>query len=67
MSTQKVFGLIVTNQKIPLLEKPDEKDQCYLCGFTFGEEDCVLIITNEDQKITPKMFTESFTIIIQRY
>ena len=48
MSTQKVFGLIVTEQKIPLLEKPDEKDQCYLCGFTFGEEDCVLIITNED-------------------
>lgn len=48
MSIQKVFGLIVTEQKVPLLEKPEEKDQCYLCGFTFGDEDCVLVLINED-------------------
>ncbi len=48
MSVQKIFGLIVTEQKVPLLEKPEEKDQCYLCGFTFGDEDCVLVLVNED-------------------
>ena len=48
MSTQKIFGLIVTEQKIPLLEKPKEKDQCYLCGFNFGEDDCVLVLVNKE-------------------
>lgn len=48
MSTQKIFGLIVTEQKVPLLEKPKEKDQCYLCGFTFGDEDCILVLVNEE-------------------
>ena len=48
MSTQKIFGLIVTEQKVPLLEKPEEKDKCYLCGFNFGEEDCVLVLVNEE-------------------
>ena len=48
MSTQKIFGLIVTDQKIPFLEKPDVKDQCYLCGFNFGDEDCVLVLTDEE-------------------
>ena len=52
MSTQKIFGLIVTDQKVPLLEKPEEKDQCYICGFTFGEEDSMLVFV--DSELTDK-------------
>jgi hypothetical protein len=48
MSTQKVYGLIVTEQKVPLLEKTEANDQCYLCGFSFNNEDCILILSNEE-------------------
>lgn len=47
MSKQKVFGLLVTDQKVPLMDKPDEKDQCYICGFTFENEDCMHILSDE--------------------
>ncbi len=47
MSMQKVFGLVVTEQKVPLLEKTETNDQCYLCGFSFNAEDCILILTDE--------------------
>lgn len=47
MSTQKVFGLVVTEQKVPLLEKTESNDQCYLCGFSFSDEDCILVLVDE--------------------
>ena len=52
MSIQKVFGLVVTDQKVPLLEKTETNDQCYLCGFSFDNEDCILILA--DDKLTDK-------------
>ncbi|RLI69312.1 MAG: hypothetical protein DRP02_10880 [Candidatus Gerdarchaeota archaeon] len=49
MSSQKIFGLLVSEQKAPIIEKPEEKEQCYLCGFSFKEaEDCMIIFVNED-------------------
>ena len=48
MVTQKIFGLVVTDQKIPLLEKPEENDQCYICGFRFDTEDCMFILVNKE-------------------
>ena len=48
MSKQKIFGLIVTNQNVPLLEKSDDKEQCYICGFTFNNEDCMVVLTDTD-------------------
>ena len=48
MSNQKIFGLLVTDQKVPLIEKSDEKDQCYICGFTFEKEDCMLIFSDKE-------------------
>jgi len=48
MSNQKVFGLLVTDQKVPLIEKPEDKDQCYLCGFTFENEDCMHIFCDKE-------------------
>ncbi len=47
MANQKIFGLIVTEQKAPIIEKSLPKEQCYLCGFTFSEEDCLLIYSDE--------------------
>jgi len=47
MANQKIFGLAVTAQKVPMVEKPEEHDQCYLCGFTFSEEDCMIIYSDE--------------------
>jgi hypothetical protein len=57
MAKQKIFGLIVTDQKVPLLEKADEKDQCYLCGFSFGDNDCMFIYA--DEELTDKRKTHS--------
>jgi len=48
MSKQKVFGLLVTSQKAPFIEKPNEVDQCYICGFRFEDEDCMHIFTDEE-------------------
>ncbi|NHJ03724.1 MAG: hypothetical protein EAX90_02795 [Candidatus Heimdallarchaeota archaeon] len=48
MTQQKIFGLVVTDQKVPLLEKPDTTDQCYLCGFRFNEEDCMIISIDKE-------------------
>ena len=48
MSTQKIFGLLVTGQNVPLIEKPDENAQCYLCGFRYKSEDCMVILVNKD-------------------
>lgn len=48
MAQQKIFGLVVTDQKIPLLEKPDTADQCYLCGFRFNEENCMIILVDKE-------------------
>ena len=47
MTHQKIFGLVVTTQKAPLIDKPEEKDQCYLCGFNFGNENCMFILTDK--------------------
>ncbi|HUT82439.1 MAG TPA: hypothetical protein VMZ29_14655 [Candidatus Bathyarchaeia archaeon] len=47
MSNQKIFGLIVTDQKAPIIEKSIAKEQCYLCGFSFSDEDCMLIFSDE--------------------
>ncbi len=48
MSKQKIHGLIVTNQKVPLLEKSVDKEQCYICGFTFEKEDCMVVYIDAD-------------------
>ena len=48
MSKQKIFGLLVTDQKVPLIEKPNDADQCYICGFRFENEDCMHIFTDEN-------------------
>ncbi|MFW9924162.1 MAG: hypothetical protein ACFFDW_12835 [Candidatus Thorarchaeota archaeon] len=48
MTQQKIYGLIVTDQKIPLVEKPDEAEQCFLCGFSFKKDDCMYIYTNNE-------------------
>ena len=50
MAQQKIFGLVVTDQKVPLLEKPEAEDQCYICGFRFDNEDCMIILI--DEKLT---------------
>ena len=47
MLVQKIYGLIVTAQKIPLVEKAETNDQCYLCGFAFGDENYFLIYSDE--------------------
>jgi len=49
MTTQKIFGLLVNEQKTPIIEKPDNKMQCYLCGFSFQDADeCLIIFIDED-------------------
>ena len=39
MTSQKIFGLIVNAQQIPIVEKSEPNDQCYICGFAFSDED----------------------------
>ncbi|NHJ41029.1 MAG: hypothetical protein FK731_13440 [Asgard group archaeon] len=48
MSIQKIYGLIVTAQKIPLVEKAEKNDQCYICGFTLGDENYFSIFSDEN-------------------
>lgn len=52
MSKQKIYGLIVTSQNIPSIEKSDDKEQCYICGFTFSNEDCMVVYA--DSELTDK-------------
>lgn len=47
MTQQKIFGLVVTDQKVPLLEKPEPDEQCYICGFRFNDEDCMTILIDD--------------------
>ncbi|MBN1327933.1 MAG: hypothetical protein JXA54_00545 [Candidatus Heimdallarchaeota archaeon] len=58
MANQKIFGLIVTDQKIPIIEKPIAKEQCYLCGFTFNNEDCLLMFSDESLEDKRKAHTK---------
>jgi hypothetical protein len=48
MPPQKIYGLIVTEQKVPLVEKADKNDQCYICGFAFSDENYMSIYSNEE-------------------
>ncbi|MEA2070994.1 MAG: hypothetical protein U9O98_06850 [Asgard group archaeon] len=49
MTKQKVFGLLVNEQKVPYLQKPKEKEHCYLCGFSLKEEeDCIVIFADKE-------------------
>ncbi|MBD3192364.1 MAG: hypothetical protein GF308_17125 [Candidatus Heimdallarchaeota archaeon] len=49
MSSQKIFGLLVDDQKSPIIEKPGEAEQCYICGFSFDSTDeCVFIFTDKE-------------------
>jgi hypothetical protein len=48
MTIQKIHGLIVNTQQVPLVEKSSKEDQCYICGFTFGDEDYYSIYSDKD-------------------
>lgn len=48
MTSQKIFGLLVTGQKNPIVEKTDATTQCYICGFRFENEDSMVILSNKD-------------------
>jgi hypothetical protein len=48
MTTQRIFGLLVTSQNIPLIEKSSAEDQCYICGFSFKDEDHLSIYSNKE-------------------
>ena len=49
MCEQKIFGLLVTEQKIPFIEKAEKSDHCYLCGFSFKDgEDCMIVFSDEE-------------------
>ena len=67
MPLQKIFGLIVTTQKSPLIEKPEEKEQCYLCGFNFTNENCMTILAdkklNDRRKVHSKCIYNHLNIL----
>lgn len=48
MAAQKIFGLIVTDQKIPYVEKAGDSDQCYICGFKLSGEDCLFVFVDTE-------------------
>lgn len=58
MTKQKIFGLIVSNETTPYIEKVGKNVQCYICGFTFKDEDGLTVFVDEELKIKKKVHSK---------